>query len=226
MKVTPVEQRIWWHIAVRGPDECWPWTRALYHSGHARIDGRHVSRVILGLTDPLVQARHKCDNPPCCNPAHLEPGSAQDNADDQTKRGRRPLGEDRPDSKLTTSEINWIRSDARPYELIATEYGVSRSLVGHIKEGTKWAHVPVTGPVVVRPSNKAPELTARQVEILRHLKSGLRVREIARRLNIRSPGVSQQLASIRRKLAATTNEHAVAIAYHTGIFRTSKEGEK
>lgn len=31
---------------------------------------------------------HTCDNPPCCNPAHLYRGTALDNARDRDTRGR------------------------------------------------------------------------------------------------------------------------------------------
>lgn len=32
--------------------------------------------------------RHSCDNPPCCNPAHLLVGTAAQNAQDMAERGR------------------------------------------------------------------------------------------------------------------------------------------
>lgn len=35
-----------------------------------------------------VFACHSCDNPPCCNPAHLFPGTVTDNNQDSVRKGR------------------------------------------------------------------------------------------------------------------------------------------
>jgi Fe-S-cluster-containing dehydrogenase component len=40
----------------------------------------------LGLRYEL--ACHHCDNPPCCNPAHLFAGSHKDNTQDAMRKGR------------------------------------------------------------------------------------------------------------------------------------------
>lgn len=42
--------------------------------------------------DGLV-VRHRCDNPPCCNPNHLELGTIADNNRDTVERGRTAKGE-------------------------------------------------------------------------------------------------------------------------------------
>ena len=56
--------------------------------------------------------RHKCDNPPCINPKHLELGTVQDNVNDREERGRRTpaRGEKNGYAKLTWDNVNDIRS--------------------------------------------------------------------------------------------------------------------
>lgn len=80
-----------------GPDACRP------RSGYANHDGyRTVELPVIGtvgahrLSWALVNGdipsglvvRHRCDNPPCCNPAHLELGTDAENEADKARRGR------------------------------------------------------------------------------------------------------------------------------------------
>lgn len=44
---------------------------------------------------------HKCDNPPCINPVHLEIGNVKTNAQDRVKRSRQYCGERHHKSYLT-----------------------------------------------------------------------------------------------------------------------------
>ena len=85
----PLIDRMWSKIDARGPDECWPWTGGCQPGGYGVIDKRTVSRIILGLDDddPRI-GRHTCDNPPCCNPAHLIAGTYDDNSGDMVERER------------------------------------------------------------------------------------------------------------------------------------------
>lgn len=77
------------------PDGCWIFHgNDSNHSGHQRwfVDGkRHLvhrwmyERMVGPIPDGLV-LDHLCRNPPCCNPAHLEPVTEREN----TLRGMNP----------------------------------------------------------------------------------------------------------------------------------------
>ena len=85
-----------------GPNACWPymWRR---RKGYGMFPigerGKHPAhRVAWEIThgkigDPKVLVCHRCDNPPCCNPAHLFLGTAADNHADMRAKGRVSRGE-------------------------------------------------------------------------------------------------------------------------------------
>lgn len=82
------------------PDECWEWEGARDNKNYGQVSvtingrqsrtGAHrISAQLLGGLDiDGVLVRHKCDNPPCVNPNHLETGDYADNAMDSVVRGR------------------------------------------------------------------------------------------------------------------------------------------
>ncbi len=49
---------------------------------------RVVYKVFIGHVTVNELVRHKCDNPGCCNPDHLQVGTAKDNSLDMVERGR------------------------------------------------------------------------------------------------------------------------------------------
>jgi hypothetical protein len=74
---------------------CWTWNRARIGKdgyGVCRGKGAHrVSYVLFKGPIPRGQlVRHKCDNPPCVNPDHLELGTARENAIDASVRRKLP----------------------------------------------------------------------------------------------------------------------------------------
>jgi len=95
------KSRFWAKVDKSGPNGCWLWTAAKDKDGYGRfqLQGRPVyaQRVAYQLcVGPIGQgllALHRCDNPPCVNPAHLFLGSVRDNAEDASTKGRAATGE-------------------------------------------------------------------------------------------------------------------------------------
>lgn len=149
-------QRLLSHIDQRGPDECWPWTAGRFagtgygiHSVRGIPRGAHVASFnhFKGpIPDGLV-VRHTCDNPPCCNPAHLLLGTYADNSQDCVDRGRCKEGEDHPYAKLTKRNVEEIRASyfgrnrgPTQYEL-AERFGVHQSIIWAVVHRRIWKSV-------------------------------------------------------------------------------------
>lgn len=88
--------RFWKRVDVREDTACWLFDGPELESGHRRYDspaGQVAHRYAWALANvrlptSLEVVRHKCDNPPCVNPAHLEIGLQVDNVADMIDRGR------------------------------------------------------------------------------------------------------------------------------------------
>lgn len=83
----------WNRVAIGGPNECWLWLEHLSEDGYGLIDNDYAKRahreayfLTYGPTD--LHVLHTCDNPPCCNPAHLYAGTQLQNMKDKVVRGR------------------------------------------------------------------------------------------------------------------------------------------
>jgi hypothetical protein len=82
-----------------GADGCWyfqgqdrtyatvVYKRETYGSAH-----RIAYTIAVGEIPEGYLARHTCDNPPCCNPQHIIPGTHKDNTRDAIERGRHDPG--------------------------------------------------------------------------------------------------------------------------------------
>lgn len=156
-------ERFWQGVDKRGEQECWPWQRALTggRSGKAyglftrsrRSPGSRniyahrmaycVANSIAPETLPTSTViRHRCDNPVCCNPAHLEPGTQADNAKDMAIRGRSRRGELATGAVLTEVDVETIKGRLACGDLhrvIAADFGVSRAAISKIAAGKNWA---------------------------------------------------------------------------------------
>lgn len=95
------------------------------------------------IPDNLV-VRHKCDNPRCINPEHLELGTIADNNNDMVVRGRSLKGERNHQAKLTESDVLKIREEyekGAKLKDLSVKYGVAYNTIRQIAKRIKWVHV-------------------------------------------------------------------------------------
>jgi hypothetical protein len=158
------EGRFWARVDIRGKDECWEWQAGknstnpktnygiFYLSGigsilaHRLALSFHLKRLV-----SAEEVRHQCDNPPCCNPYHLLPGTHTDNMQDKSKRNRcnSPKGIKHPGAKLTDDKVRRIRKLFRLQEkykkykimYLARMFKVDSALIRRIIDKTSWSHV-------------------------------------------------------------------------------------
>lgn len=132
-------------------DGCWTWRGYKRPGGYGEayfgteprervLAHRLAYEVMIGSPGDMLVC-HRCDNPPCCNPAHLFLGTLQDNMTDRNAKGRQARGERNGPAKLTADQVRSIRADTRPNAVIAKEYGIAPNTVPGIKRRKTWKHV-------------------------------------------------------------------------------------
>ena len=103
---------------------------------------RYIYEEMYGFIPEDMVVRHKCDNPSCINPEHLELGTHKENMKDKKERNRGKTcnrrGENNTQAKLTRKQVEEIRKDKRIHREIAKDYNVSRQLIGKIKNNEIW----------------------------------------------------------------------------------------
>lgn len=140
---------LFWQKVAKGADgECWVWTGSKVRTGYGVhwADGKHVKAhrysyaLHYGEIPEGMSVLHSCDNPTCCNPAHLRLGTQKDNMADMVARNRRVAitGERHPSARLTAQDVAYIRQRLEPAHKTAAMFGVSRSLVAKIRQGALW----------------------------------------------------------------------------------------
>jgi hypothetical protein len=83
-------------------EDCWLWHGSTDRQGYAYITlkvslGKQIKvaahrmsyLLYVGPIPEGILCLHKCDEPRCCNPAHLFLGTKKDNAQDMDEKGRR-----------------------------------------------------------------------------------------------------------------------------------------
>jgi hypothetical protein len=137
-----------------GTDECWEWHGRKVFSGdgygsfdyaHKTINAHRLAyKFAVGPIPDGICVLHRCDNPPCCNPAHLFLGTRDINNKDRAAKGRSaPVhGEYNGHAKLTAEQVIDIRQRYIPYKVSYTdlgiEFGVSQDAIYRIVKRKNW----------------------------------------------------------------------------------------
>lgn len=151
-----MEERFWSKVDRAGDGECWCWNGTKI-SGYGIvvlwIDKKRKHKRAHRLSYELnigpipegMEVCHRCDNPPCVNPAHLFLGTHGDNVRDMHRKGRwnpgNRNGERNGRAKLTAANVKSIRrlrEKGWTQQRIADKFGVSQPLVGLILRGKVW----------------------------------------------------------------------------------------
>lgn len=165
------ELRMWFFDKKDVKDNgCWEWTGVRIKDGYGMLSVKgirflvHRYALMFHLNRPIekgTEVRHKCHNPSCFNPDHLEEGSHQDNMIDMVVANRQARGETLAGrlrgiahesgrgegngrAKLTNAQVLEIRqlSDSTMSQRdIATRYGVSKTAIRGVLSGTTWKNI-------------------------------------------------------------------------------------
>jgi hypothetical protein len=137
--------RFWSKVSKGDPDDCWEWSACRLPGGYGRFsvsDGRpqvyqYAHRIAWELTHGSPgpkQVLHRCDNPACCNPAHLFLGTQKDNMLDKVAKGR-------ASSKLSSEDVVVLRrlaADGWTQQRIAERFSVHPTTIGSILRSRTW----------------------------------------------------------------------------------------
>ena len=116
------------------------WYKGKSQAAHRLAYVEHHGLTLEDIAGKVV--RHRCDNPGCVLPAHLELGSAADNSQDMVSRGRQGV---KP--ALTMDQAREIRRLCVAYPRggkqpkpngqkdLARRYGVTQSVIRQIVKG-------------------------------------------------------------------------------------------
>ena len=152
LTIEQLKARFW--AKVRKGEGCWEWTAATYPGGHgafwgggSRSEGRLVRahrfsyEVHIGPIPEGAHVLHRCDNPRCVRPDHLELGDHAKNMRDAGLRRLMRRGARHGMARLTEDDVRAIRklrASGMTQAEAGARFGVARSTVQNIDRGANW----------------------------------------------------------------------------------------
>lgn len=193
---------------------CWLWTGKTTGGGYGSAGRDNLAhrlsyRLFKGEIPKGLWILHSCDTPACCNPGHLRAGTPKDNVADCIARDRlnRPKGSRNGLAKLTEKDIVAIRNSTLSIKALSRKYGIDRTNVHYILNGTTWAHVPMPERPVER-TNERAKLTRDQVRAIRAADASISLGELASQYGVGVPLISMiRNGRIWKSVAASSEEN-------------------
>jgi len=163
LNLTKTHVRAFWQrVSPGAPDACWEWQGNRCPSGYGRLGfwlatpvskttprlaHRIAWEIHNGPIPPGMHVCHHCDNPPCCNPAHLYLGTNVENHRDKALRGRAAPKhcELNGSHKVSADQVRRIRAlhaGGMTYYRIAPLFGISEVQVSKIVRRIAWSKLP------------------------------------------------------------------------------------
>lgn len=158
------EERFWSHVDKAALGGCWLWTGATHEFGYGQFRSRTSNtphkahraawEYVVGPIPPGMSVLHRCDVPPCVNPAHLFLGTQMDNIHDMISKGRRRAGnpvrgDAHPRAKLTNAQAAEVRrlvNAGVPRAEVAKRFDIAQSTLQGIVSGKTYAVSTGGGP--------------------------------------------------------------------------------
>ena len=133
--------RFWSKVDAAPSDCCWEWLASKFSNRYGQFKykrkmwkaHRFAYQLSKGTIPDGMSVRHTCDNPACCNPAHLVIGTHQDNMNDRSQRNRQAKGESNGFCKFTNDQVRQVFLAKGTQREIAKQFNISNQQVSNIK---------------------------------------------------------------------------------------------
>lgn len=155
MKLSTIDkQRFCSKLSIDEIAQCWIWQGSKNGNGYGafwlgrqnkpahRISLQIFTGIKLHYYDTVM---HKCDNPMCVNPSHLQIGNQKDNMHDMIAKNRKVVGEACNFSKINEETVRTIRAEYKTGTIkqnrLAEKYNLSQTNISDIIRNNIWRHV-------------------------------------------------------------------------------------